>query len=124
MRRVRQSGRHRRAAFTLPECLVAMVVLVVCLATSWSLISTLLRLGAQTDNTSQATALAQGKIEDLLAQSYTNIVAGSDTVSTYTRKWAVDTSLATDTKLITVTVTWSELGGRQGSVTAKNLALK
>jgi type II secretory pathway pseudopilin PulG len=107
-----------RAAFTLVECVVAIMLLTLFLGTSMKLISTLVKIGAQSEDTAKATVLAEAKLDELVSAGYSNVTAGTDSVDPFTRAWTVDGSIGANSKLISVTVSWNILKGAQGSVLA------
>lgn len=104
--------------FTLIEVLIAGFLLVVALVGAASVTTSVIKSNFSSQTLTTATTLAKDKMEELKATAYTALPAGtvtdysrgdgtvqaSSAGSYYTRSW---TAPGTDTKTITVTVTWS-----------------
>ncbi len=104
--------------FTLIEILIAVFLLVVALVGAAAVTTSVIKGNASSQTLTTATTLAKDKMEELKATNYTALSAGtvtdyaradgtvqaSATGSYYTRSWSAP---GTDTKTITVTVTWS-----------------
>jgi type IV pilus assembly protein PilV len=103
--------------FTLLEVLIAISILTVGLLG----VAQMQIMGIQgnyfSGNTTTALTLAEEKMEDLLGQSYTAVTTGNDANNPidetgqaggiYTRMWIVaDNTPITDTKTVTVNVSW------------------
>jgi prepilin-type N-terminal cleavage/methylation domain-containing protein len=110
--------------FTLVEVMVAMVVLSLALFELGRMQIVSLRTTASASRLSQATSIAQDRVEQLMALAY-NAPSLTDTTpvgqqTTYTDAnppagyvvmWDVDTNNPViDTKTVNVRVTWSNLG--------------
>jgi type II secretion system protein I len=110
-----------RAGFSLIEVLVAIGIF------SFAMLG--LAIGAiaitRANKTSQshtvATNVAQDKLEQLRAQPFAAVTAGTDTVTfqgvNYTRTWALAASTPTF-KQIDVTVNWTDYGPRNTKVSS------
>jgi prepilin-type N-terminal cleavage/methylation domain-containing protein len=97
---------------TLVEILVAITVLCVGLlavAILFPRSSTNIDYGG---NISQATALAQEKIEELRNTDFNSITGGNDSPTGYTRTWTVADAGSPPFRLrtVTVTVSWAAPG--------------
>jgi type IV pilus assembly protein PilV len=104
--------------FTLIEIMIAVFLLAVALLGLASVTTSVIKGNSFSQTLTTATTLARDKMEDLKGMSYTALPTGtvtdyatangtvqtSATGSYYTRSWSAP---GTDTKTITVTVTWS-----------------
>ena len=104
--------------FTLIEIMIAIFLLAVALLGLASVTTSVIKGNSFSQTLTTATTLAKDKMEDLKGMSYTALPTGtvtdyatadgtvqtSATGSYYTRSWNAP---GTDTKTITVTVTWS-----------------
>src|SRR5437867_6381209 len=109
---------------SLVEVLVAMVVLSLGLLALTKMQITAIQVNAASGRLTQGTAIAQDKVEQLMALPYDDAQlddqnpVGEFTPHTetrpaqgYTITWAVDQdNLAVDVKTINLTVTWSNRG--------------
>jgi len=108
---------------TLPEVLVAMVVLSLGLLALAKMQITATQVNAASGRLTQGTAIAQDKVEQLMALPYDDAKLDDQTpvgeVTTYTETrpaqgytitWRVDQDTATSVKTINLQVTWSDLG--------------
>ena len=102
---------------TLLEILVAITVLCVGLLAVAMLFPTSSGNIDYGGNMSQATALAQEKMEQLRNTSFASIAGGNDAPTGYTRTWTVSDAGSTPYRLrtVTVTVSWTA-PGRPGNV--------
>src|SRR5215510_2165195 len=106
---------HNEKGLTLPEVLVAMVVLSLGLLGLAKMQITAIQVNAASGRLTQATALAQDKAEELMALPYTdadlNVGKYSSKRADYTITWEVaQDTLAVGIKTINLTVTWSNRG--------------
>jgi type IV pilus assembly protein PilV len=108
--------------FTLIEVIIAGFLLIVALVGAASVTTSVIKSNFLSETLTTATTLAKDKMEELKASTYTtatqaasmwtgtDYASGNGTVqasaagSYYTRSW---TAPGTNTKTITVTVTWS-----------------
>jgi len=98
--------------FTLLEVILAMSLLTVGLLAVASLQVSAIKGNAHANHITEATTLAQEKVEDLMATVYSSVTSGSDQVDRYTRTWTVDPNGPTgvaNTKVIQVTVSGGDL---------------
>jgi prepilin-type N-terminal cleavage/methylation domain-containing protein len=110
---------------TLPEVLVAMVVLSLGLLALTKMQITAIQVNAASSRLTQGTAVAQDKVEQLMALPYdaadlddnkapvgefTPHNEDKETHPGYTITWQVDQDTATGVKTINLQVTWSNLG--------------
>jgi len=108
-RRVAGALRRSRSGFTFAEVLVALLVLAMVVFSVTGFLSWLVRSGAFARNVTAGTALAQEKLEALLASDYADVADGSDTVAGYERRWTV--TLDGQLKVIRVAVRWDNALG-------------
>jgi type IV pilus modification protein PilV len=106
---------------TLPEVLVAMVVLSLGLLALAKMQITAIQVNAASGRLTQGTAVAQDKVEQLMALPYADaqlddqtpvgeFTTYTETRPDYTITWQVDQDTATGVKIINLQVTWSNLG--------------
>jgi prepilin-type N-terminal cleavage/methylation domain-containing protein len=111
---------------TLPEVLVAMVVLSLGLLALARMQITAIQVNAASGRLTQATAIAQDKVEQLMALPYAHAELDDQNPvgevtkhpleqpeprpGGYTITWTVDEDTATGVKTINLTVTWSNRG--------------
>lgn len=103
--------------FTLIEIVVAIVMLAFGVLASASLTATLMASNRGVTNRTRATETLRLKVEDLQSERYAEIRDGSDTATiggvSFNRSWTVTAnSPVTNTKAVTLTVTWTD---RQGN---------
>src|SRR5688572_30532743 len=105
--------------FSLIEALVALVIFAFVLAGLGVLMLATTETNTQARRQTTALTVAQQKLEELMATSFTAITGGNDTVNEagisaganayYTRVWTVaSNSPGAGMKTIVVTVTWGE----------------
>ena len=114
--------RKSRRGYSLIEVMIGMIILGVCLASSFALSATNARLIEKNQNLAAAANLAEYKLEDLRNRSFDSIVAGSDGPMSstgsgsgiFTRAWTVTEGapafFSTDLKTVTVVVSWNQWG--------------
>jgi type IV pilus assembly protein PilV len=104
--------------FTLLEVMIAVFLLAVAIMGTASLTTSVIKGNSSSQTLTTATTLAKDKMEELKATDYTDLPAGpvtdyakangtvqtSATGSYYSRQWGAQ--VGTNTKTITVTVTW------------------
>ncbi len=98
--------------FSLLELLIALVILSISILALSGLMTTTTKNNAFGGHITEATTLAQDKLEELRASPWTNIVGNSDTVSgstgiNYNRICEV-TNLAPNLKQVQVTIRWTD----------------
>ncbi len=104
--------------FSLLEVLIGLVVLAIGILAIAGMQIVAIRGNYFSGSLTQATILAQDKMEELRNTSYDNVVSGNDTKTippsgggtTFTRRWTVVNTTST-LKTITVNVTWTEAVG-------------
>ena len=102
--------------YTLIEVLVALVILSISLLGIASLMSSSTRYNASGGRLTEATTLAQDRLEKFRITPWVNVATGNDTIQgatgiTYARAWTVVSNPAPpdDTlKTATVTVNWND----------------
>lgn len=114
-----RSVRTAAAGFTLVEIVFAMGILALGILSSISLMRWVVQGTAFNTQNTSATFLAQGKIEQLMAMGYSNVVSGSDTTQTMTRVWTVTS--AGDYKTIDVSVSWTGVDNQPHSTSMKSI---
>ena len=120
----------RQRGFTLLETAVALIIFFFALTGLASLTKTNVRTNAQARYHAAAGDLAQQKLEDLRAGGYTaaassgsneSLTEYGDTTGTtlFTRSWTVAAGALSNTKTLTVTVSWTDpLGTHQVQMTS------
>ena len=100
---------------TLLEVLVAMVVLSLGLLALTQIQLTAIQVNAASGRLTQGTAIAQGKIEELMALPYDKVTTDTETrpAQGYTITWTVDEDPAVRVKTINLKVTWSNRGQKK-----------
>jgi Tfp pilus assembly protein PilV len=118
----RLSGSEGGVAFL--EVLVAAGLFSIVMLVLPSMLLSVTRTNFQARDMTAAMSLAQSKLEELRAQSYAALAAGSDTtaigsrgsstesITPYTRRWAVVTGPVTGTKEIEIKIEWKHQGVR------------
>ena len=106
-----------RRGFTLIEIMVAIVMLAFGVLASASLTAALMASNRGVTNRTRATETLRLKVEDLQSERYAQIRNGNDTATvggvTFNRSWTVTAnSPVTNTKTVTMTVSWTD---RQGN---------
>ena len=100
--------------FTLVEILVAIAILAFGILAIASMQSASLRSTQHSYNVTEGTTWAQDRIEQLMVLPYNQINTGQDTSDPYyTIDWNVTAGPVTNTKSVTVSVTWTASGGAQ-----------
>lgn len=110
------SKRGSQAGFTMIELMIAVLLTTIAMSGIIALFLSQNRASGVSRHTSEASALAQDKLEKLRTMS--TATAGSDTVdpqgnagsaNLYTRTWTV--TAGTGYSDLSVTVTWQETNG-------------
>ncbi len=122
--------RKGERGFTLIEVLIALLVLMVGMAGILSLQLTSMKATSFSRHATEASSLAEDKVEDLrtVPLSSARFADGTDQVDSrgvadadglYTRTWAV--SPDTETTVITVSVSWTERGNEPYTITMSDM---
>jgi Tfp pilus assembly protein PilV len=123
-------GASRERGFTLLETAIALVVFFFALTGLASLTKSNVRANAQARYFAAAGDLAEQKLEDLRAGGYTaaassasneslNETGGTTGTTLFTRSWTVAAGALSNTKTLTVTVSWTDvLGAHQVQMTS------
>ena len=96
----------RTFRFSVIEVMVTILLLTAIFVGIYSTQANLLRMNSLSGDRGEATALAQGKVEDLLSQPLAAVVSGSDTEGKYTRTWTVTSGAMAGTLDLDVVVKW------------------
>jgi len=112
---MKSGGRHvaRSKGFMLVEVMAALALLGIAFAGLSPLVITTLRSMDHARRVTTASEFARDKIEDIRNTAYTAVASGSDTVTeggtgaTYARTWTSAAGPSANTKLVTVTVSWT-----------------
>ena len=112
---MKTGGRHvaRAKGFMLVEVMAALALLGIAFAGLSPLVITTLRSVDHARRVTTATEFARDKIEEIRSTAYTSVASGSDTVTesgtgaSYARTWTSAAGPSTNTKLVTVTVSWT-----------------
>jgi prepilin-type N-terminal cleavage/methylation domain-containing protein len=101
----------RQEGFTLPEVMVALIVLCVALLGMAALTGSIVRAGALSRDRVEATTLAQSKIEELKNTGFSSMASGNDSQGAFTRTWTVSAGVpAANATTIVTTVSWAWAG--------------
>lgn len=120
--------RGQEGGFTIVEVLIALVVLLVGLAGILSMQMTAISATGFERHATEASTLAQDKMEALRTVSSAELQSGSDQVDPrgvpdpsglFTREWTVANGASDFT--ITVKITWLEGGGEPYTITMSTL---
>jgi Tfp pilus assembly protein PilV len=107
--------------FSILETLIALSIFTIGILAVATLVLSSIGENATARRVTEATALAEDRLEQLTAMSYGDINDGNDTVGAYQVEWDVtEDDIVPQTKSITVTVTWQYLG-KQRNVTIRHL---
>ena len=107
--------------FSLIEVLIALSIFTIGILGVASLVISSINENALARRVTEATALAEDRLESMLALSYEDIITGQSTEGAYTVSWNVaEDVIVAQTKSITVTVTW-QYRGNQRNVTIQHL---
>jgi type II secretory pathway pseudopilin PulG len=112
---MKTGGRHVAHAkgSMLVEVMAALAVLGIAFAGLSPLLVTTLRSVDQARRVTTASEFARDKVEDIRNTAYAAVGNGSDTVTeggtsaSYARTWTSAAGPSANTKLVTVTVTWT-----------------
>jgi type IV pilus assembly protein PilV len=116
--------------FTVIEVLIALLVLMVGMAGILSLQLTSMKATAFSRHATEASSLAEDKVEDLrtVPVNSARFASGSDQVDArgladesglYTRTWTI--TPRTDTTVVTVSVSWNERGAEPYTITMSDM---
>ena len=109
---MKRSAACRDAGFTLIEVILTISILAFGLLAVASMQVSAIRANGHADRVTEATILAQDKMEELMADSYANVTSGSEQEGAYTVTWSVTentTGVTSNTKIVTVTISGGEL---------------
>ena len=112
MRRFPSRPRRRPGpdgGFTLTEVMIALLVLVLGIASAVAFLAAITRASVITERTTTASGLAQAKIEELLTVKYSDLAGGSDTTADFQRTWTVTGD--GHSKTATVNLIWTDIDG-------------
>ena len=129
MRRVaRPRRRGEEGGFTVVEVLIALLVLLIGMAGMLSLQLTAMKATGFSRHATEASILAEDRMEYLRTAPLASLVDGTDQVDArgvvdstglYTRTWTL--TPATETTTIAVSVSWLEQGGEPYTITMSTL---
>lgn len=111
-RRIKNNG------FTLLEVLMAMAIFLIGILAVGSMQIAAVEDNASARKRTEAATWAADQAENLMSLPYVNILDGGPVIEgAYTIRWDVDENVPlTNTKTITVRVTWNDRGSRSYSV--------
>ena len=127
-RRGDRKRRGQQGGFTVVEVLIALLVLLIGMAGMLSLQLTALKATGFSRHATEATVLAEDRLEYLRTAPVASLTSGSDQVDAagvlvdtglYTRTWTV--TPGTDTTTVTVEVAWQEQGADDFTITMTTL---
>jgi Tfp pilus assembly protein PilV len=107
------------SGYTLVEIMVAVVILMLGVASTIGLSKWMISATYQSKMASAATAQAQDKIEDLAKNRLSQLAGGSDTTGAFTRVWTVKGS--GNLREVSATVRWRGIGGTSHQVTLNDM---
>lgn len=131
-------SQHKQRGISLVETVVTLAILSFGLVALMKLQAYLVGHSANSKEQTEATTLAQKKIEELRdyqqintssgVKSYDDITSGSQTVngvaSTYTLSWAVTSNNVPDHKTIDLTVTWTDRSNVNHTINLSSIIAK
>ena len=103
----------RAKGFMLVEVMAALALLGIAFAGLSPLVIVTLRSMDHARRVTTATEFARDKVEDIRSTAYASVASGSDTVTesgtgaSYARAWTSAAGPSANTKLVTVTVSWT-----------------
>lgn len=107
--------------FSIIECLIALSIFTIGILAVATLVLSSIGENASARRITEATTLAEARLEQLMALPYSDIVADQETQGAYTVTWEVtEGAIIAETKSITVTVSWW-YRGKQRDVTVRHL---
>jgi type IV pilus assembly protein PilV len=107
--------------FSIMETLIALSIFTIGILAVATLVLSAIGENASARRMTEATALAEDRLEQLMAVSYDGISGGTTTEGAYEVVWDVaEDVIVTQTKSITVTVSW-QYRGKQRNVTIRHL---
>ena len=107
--------------FSIIECLIALSIFTIGILAVATLVLSSIGENASARRITEATALAEARLEQLMATPYVDIVADQETLGAYTVAWEVtEGDIVAETKSIMVTVSWW-FRGKQRDVTVRHL---
>lgn len=98
---------EREAGFTLIEVILSISILAFGLLAVASMQVSAIRGNAYADRVTEATILAESRMEQLMADSYVNLASGSEQVGSYTITWTVTentSGVTANTKIVQVSI--------------------
>jgi prepilin-type N-terminal cleavage/methylation domain-containing protein len=107
MRCIQKKKKTDCAGFSIIECLIALSIFSIGILAVATLVLSSIGQNGSARRLTEATALAEDRLEQLLALPYDNITAGESSQGLYTVSWDVtEDAIVAETKSITVTVSW------------------
>lgn len=128
LRKPRDPRRRGQQGFTIIEVLIALLVLLIGMAGMLSLQLTAMKATGFSRHATEASILAEDRIEYLRTAPIATLTSSSDQVDArgtlddtglFTRTWTVTPD--TDTTTITVAVTWLEQGAESYTISMSTL---
>ena len=117
-----------QGGFTIIEVMIALLVLLVGMAGVLSLQLTAMQATSFSRHATEASVLAEDKIEQLRTVPVGDLVSDSDQVDArgipdltalYSREWTI--TVGTEQTTVTVAVSWDEQGGEPYTITMSSL---
>ena len=107
--------------FSIIETLIALSIFSIGILAVATLVLSAIGENASARRITEATALAEGRLEQLMALPYDTIAGGNTTAGAYQVDWNVaEDVIVAQTKSITVTVSWW-FRGKERNVTIQHL---
>ncbi len=107
--------------FSIMETLIALSIFTIGILAVASLVLAAIGENASARRVTEATALAEDRLEQLMAVSYDSLAGNNVKIGAYEVVWDVaENVISPQTKLITVIVSW-QYRGKQRNVTIRHL---
>lgn len=105
-----------RSGFTLVEVMAAILLFGVGMLAIFTLSISLARMNGLMHDSTDASALAEAKIEELHQASFAALASGADSTNGYTRIWTLTPGTVSGSAQVNVTVSWGSNSGRSNSI--------
>ncbi len=116
-----QKKRTNCDGFSIMETLIALSIFTIGILAVATLVLSAIGENASARRVTEATALAEDRLEQLMALPYDTIAGGNDSEGAYEVIWDVaEDVIVAQTKSVTVTVSW-QYRGKQRNVTIRHL---
>ena len=117
---IKKNPSNSRRGFTLVEMVVASFITLIGLVGIHNLLFWIMFSTAESGRGTQAAAVAQDKMEEIIGAGFSSSVSGQDSTLDFQRFWTVGASANGDQR-ITVRVTWSDIKNQPHELTVKSI---